>query len=189
MTTLERVQRVATALDQLGSALSPAECHGTLVGLLSASGKADAPAWLARVAPEAETGDLLAQEANKVLMELFGETVRQMNDPGMGFEPLLLPDDEPIGERVEALGEWCQGFIMGLSEGGLNELEKLPGDAGEVVRDMVNLSNAASYDLSESEEDETAYAELVEYVRTGVLLLNEELNPTKAPPRGDNTLH
>lgn len=189
MNTLEWVQRVATALDQLGSALSPAECHGTLVGLLSASGKADAPAWLAQVAPEAEAGDLLAQEANKVLMELFGETVRQMNDPGMEFEPLLLPDDEPIGDRVEALGEWCQGFIMGLSEGGLKNLKKLPGDAGEVVRDIVNISRAGSYELSQDEEDEAAYAELVEYVRTGVLLLNEELHPIKAPPRGEHTLH
>lgn len=189
MTNLEWLQRVATALDQLGSALSPSECQGSLVGLLSATGKADAAMWMAQLAPEAETGDLLAREAQKALMELFDQTVQQMNDPGLEFEPLLLPDDEPIGERVEALGEWCQGFIMGLTEGGVREIEKLPGDAGEVVRDLVNISNAASYDLSEGEEDETAYTELVEYVRTGVLLLNKELNPTKAPPRGGTTLH
>jgi uncharacterized protein YgfB (UPF0149 family) len=188
MHTPEQVQRIATALDQLDSAFSPAECHGTLVGLLSASGTADPSAWLAHIAPAATTGDLIAKEAQQVLMELYGETVHQMNDPGLGFEPLLLPDDEPLGERVEALGEWCQGYLMGLSEGGLKDVDKLPGDAGEVVRDMVNLSRAGSYSVSESDEDESAYTELVEYVRTGVLLLNEELNPTKAPPRGD-TLH
>lgn len=188
MNAPDRIQRLSAALDQLDSALSPAECHGTLVGLLSAQGKPDAAAWLAQVAPEANAGDLPAQEAGQALMELFGETVRQLNDPGLGFEPLLLGDDESLGERVEALGQWCQGFLLGLSEGGVKQIENLPGDAGEVVRDMVNISRAASYDISEGEEDENAYAELVEYVRTGVLLLNEELNPTKAPPRGD-TLH
>ncbi|MCK9532641.1 MAG: UPF0149 family protein [Gammaproteobacteria bacterium] len=189
MNDSDRAQRVATALDQLDSALSPAECHGTLVGLLSASGKTDVAGWLARVAPAMDPADLTAQEARQVLLDLFGETVAQLNDPGLGFEPLLLPDDEPLNDRVEALGEWCQGFLMGLSEGGMKNTDDLPGDAGEVMRDMVNLSRAASYSTSESEEDETAYTELVEYVRTGVLLLNEELNPTQAPPRGDSTLH
>ncbi len=33
------------------------------------------------------------------------------------------------------------------------------------------------------EAEESAYAEIVEYVRVGVLLINEEMHPLKAPPR------
>jgi uncharacterized protein YgfB (UPF0149 family) len=31
------------------------------------------------------------------------------------------------------------------------------------------------------EEEQTAFAEVVEYVRVGVLFINEELQPSKAP--------
>jgi hypothetical protein len=54
---------------------------------------------------------------------------------------------------------------------------------------MVEIARAGSYELDGGEEDEQSYQQLLEYVRTGVLLLNEELHPTKAPPRDDVTLH
>jgi uncharacterized protein YgfB (UPF0149 family) len=104
---------------------------------------------------------------------------------------LLLPGEEAaLPERADALGSWCQGFLLGLSLGGVQDIGKLPGDAAEVVRDMVELSRAGSYELSGSDEDENAYAELLEYVRTGALLVNEEMNPIKAPPVVDpKSLH
>jgi uncharacterized protein YgfB (UPF0149 family) len=76
-----------------------------------------------------------------------------------------------------------------MSAGGIQDIEKLPGDSGEIVRDFVDISRADTYELEGGEEDEVAYNELLEYVRTGVLLLNEELHPSKAPPRDDVTLH
>ncbi len=71
----------------------------------------------------------------------------------------------------------------------MKDLASLPADSGEVMRDLVEIARASSYDLSGGEEDEASYNELLEYVRTGVLLINEELNPTQAPPQGNTTLH
>jgi hypothetical protein len=181
-------QRVNTALERLGSSQSVAEFHGALVGLLCAKGKVDQSEWLVQVAP-GDAGDLLLSETRDSLSLLHGETVRQLNDPVLEFEPLLPDESDSLGERVEALGEWCLGFLLGLTEGGVGDPEQLPGDASEVVRDLVNLSRAGAYEFSDSEEDEEAYAELLEYVRAGVLLVNEELNPTKAAPLGAGTLH
>jgi uncharacterized protein YgfB (UPF0149 family) len=76
-----------------------------------------------------------------------------------------------------------------MSEGGMKDLAALPADSSEVMRDLVEIARAGGYDLEEGEEDEVAYNELLEYVRTGVLLINEELNPTQAPPQDNVTLH
>jgi hypothetical protein len=133
--------------------------------------------------------DAQLTEARESLSAFYSETLRQLNDPVLEFEPLLPPETDPLGTRVEALAEWCLGFLLGLSEGGITDPERLPSDASEVVQDMVNISRAGSYEFDDSEEDEAAYVELLEYVRAGVLLVNEELNPTKAPPQGDGKLH
>jgi uncharacterized protein YgfB (UPF0149 family) len=101
----------------------------------------------------------------------------------------LPEDDAAVEERVEALGQWCQGFLLGISAGGLKDLDKLPGDSGEILRDMVEIARVGSYELEGGDEDEESFQQLLEYVRTGVLLLNEEVNPTTAPPRDDVTLH
>lgn len=141
------------------------------------------------VAPQVDSDDLLAQESLAVLEGLYDETQRQLNDTSLDFHPLLPDDDTDIEERIRALSDWCQGFLFGLSEGGLKELDKLPGDCAEVIQDLVEIGSAEGYELEGSEEDETSYAELLEYVRTGVLLVNEEMNPTQAPPREDVTYH
>ena len=84
---------------------------------------------------------------------------------------------------MHALGEWCQGFLSGLTLGGISDFDKLGTDAREVVEDLVEIARAGtSYHLEGSEEDEQAYAELMEYLRVGVLLINEELQPLKSAP-------
>jgi len=183
------INEIATALERLDSDMGPAECHGAFTGLLCAAGRVEKGQWLKRLLPEFDSGNLLAKESLTVLGNLYDETVHQLNDAVLDFQ-LLLPDDEdPLEERIEALAEWCQGFLLGMSEGGIKDLAALPGDSGEVMRDLVEIARAGSYDLSDNEEDEISYNELLEYVRTGVLLINEELNPTKAPPQDNVTLH
>src|SRR5579859_8022634 len=54
-------------------------------------------------------------------------------------------------------------------------------------RDMGQIAQAGFEGDAESEDDETAYAEIVEYVRVGVQLLFEELQPGSMIPSG--TLH
>lgn len=180
---------VDAALRRLGVEMGVTECHGMLAGLLVAGKSLTREQWLGHVAPDLAAGDVLAQEAGDTLEGLRQAVVAQLNDPMLDFQPLLPADDEPLAQRVEALGEWCQGFLLGMSLGGLKDVAKLPGDSGEALRDLVQLSRAGSYDVGDDEEDETAYSELLEYVRTAVLLVNEELNPTRAAPQMEPTLH
>lgn len=185
----DMVARIDQSLEQLGQDMEAAECHGWLTGLFCAKGELGKREWTAMVAADISADDLLAQEALAMLESLYEETQRQLSDSVLDFHPLLPGDETGIEERIEALGDWCQGFLLGLSEGGITEIDNLPEDSAEVIRDLVEIGSAEGYELEGGEEDEASYAELLEYVRTGVLLINEELNPTKAPPREDVTYH
>ncbi|MEN8169778.1 MAG: YecA family protein [Pseudomonadota bacterium] len=185
----EALQRLDSALGHVETEMRAVECHGTLIGLLCAKGEMEKKEWLKYIAHALDPANLLVREALETFGALFEAAHSQLADSTLDFQ-LLLPDDEsPVEQRIEALAQWAQGFLLGMSAGGIKDIEKLPGDSGEIIRDFVDICRADTYDLEGGEEDEVAYNELLEYVRTGVLLINEELHPTKAPPRDDVTLH
>ena len=129
---------------------------------------------------------LLAQErslaeAAAALEGLFTATAAALTQPDMEFEPLLPADEQPIDVRTAALAQWCQGFLYGLGAGAITDASELPGDAGEIVRDLSEISRAGVDATQEEESNEAAYAELVEFVRVGVQLLFEELAVLRRP--------
>ena len=62
--------------------------------------------------------------------------------------------------------------------------ERLPGDAGEIVRDLAQIMRAGVDEREATEANESALAELVEFVRVGVQVVFEELRTLRgAEPR------
>ena len=183
---------ISASLEKLDTEVTPSEVHGTLAGLLCAITSAKAELWQQNLWPHNsnESGDLLVEEALEIFNHLHDITRLQLNDPNCEFQLLLPVDDDHIDNRVNALGDWCQAYLLGLSLGGVKNFNSLPDDAREVANDLVEIARAgSSYSLEGNEEDENAYAELVEYLRVGVLLINEELQPTKASPHTESPLH
>jgi len=183
---------ITAALEKMETEITPSEVHGTLAGLLCAITGAKAEIWQKNLWPHTlhDSGDLLVTEALEIFNQLHDVTRLQLNDPNCEFQLLLPVDDDHIDNRVNALGDWCQAYLVGLTLGGVKNFDKLPENAKEVTNDLVEIARAgSSYELEGNEEDENAYAELVEYVRVGVLLINEEMQPTKAPPLPESPLH
>jgi yecA family protein len=178
------------ALDKFDTEVPASEIHGTLTGLLCVNVGAGPDIWQKNLWPHLPEDDLLINEALAVFNRAHDATRRQLNDPTCDFQ-LLLPDDEsPLAERVNALGDWCQGFLIGLSLGGIKDFAALPENAKEIASDLLEIARAGtSYELGETEEDENAYAELLEYIRVGILLINEEVQPTQAPPLTDENIN
>lgn len=185
----DMIARVDSALEQVETEMEAEECHGTLTGLFCAKGVVTQEEWLEYIAHALDPSDLLAREALETFRTLYEKTRKELNDSVLDFHPLVPGDEASVEERIESLGEWVQGLLLGLSAGGVTELDKMPGDSGEILRDLIEIARAGSYELDGDEEDESSFNELLEYVRTGVLLINEELHPTKAPPRTDVTVH
>ena len=164
----------------------PAEAHGVLAGSLCATGSYSLEDWLAEVFPEIE----LDATTGAALRELFEQTRGALLGHDMQFV-LLMPDDEqPIEQRTAALCQWCNGFLYGLAGQGAADPERLPGDAGEVVRDIGEITRADVDAADPAEVNESALSELEEFVRVGVQLVYEELSARRQPSRPvSNSIH
>ena len=175
------------ALARAGTECGAAECHGTVCGALCA-GADGTDAWLTHLLDQA-AGSAEAQRACRRELLKLRDTSRTLLQAGtLEFTPLLPDDDIGLAERTAALGEWCQGFLYGLGlVGDRLHIDALPDEAGEVLRDMGQIAQAGFEGDADDDEDEAAYTEIVEYVRVGVQLLYEELQPVSVPPSG--TLH
>ncbi len=141
-----------------------AQAHGLLAGLLCADPGIQCGTWLERALGQASLPGLAG---DALLARLHEETRRQLDDFDFSFT-LLLPDDEyALDERADALGEWCQGFLLGLGYG--SKGQDWPDECAEVLQDFVEITRLDP-EVS-GEEDELAYAELAEYVRAGVQVI------------------
>ena len=178
--SFDELQRVLVQTHALTDA---AEAHGTLVGALC-SMDCSLDDWLAEILPEGRAEGLAAAQ----LRAVFDNTCGSLGDIASSFGPLLPPDEAPIADRTAALGEWCQGFLHGLGSGVLPEARDMDGNAAEVLRDLTEITRVDVDPEEDGERNEAAYAELVEFVRVGVQLVFEELEPLReAPPEGEST--
>lgn len=175
---LQRLMQAAHALTD------PAEAHGTLAGALCVH-PYSAEDWLAEVLPDGNR----PPAAVNALRELYASTVHALGGGEFEFD-LLLPDEQQsLESRTESLGAWCAGFLYGLGSGS-GDPGQLGGEAGEIIRDLTQITRAG-VDLADGEEgNEAALAELVEYVRVGAQLIYDDLAGRRDTPRPpDAALH
>lgn len=185
------IEKIDQALTRLHADMEASECHGIMTGLLLARGQLSEDELMSAIAPATGAGDILAGEARSELRTLLQVTMEELSDTSCDFNPVLLHESASMEDRLHALSDWIQGFMLGLARGGVEDHRKLPDEAAEFVDDLMEMARATGYELEEDEEEnEASYMELVEYLRTGVLLVNELLHPTLAPPVTDpRTLH
>jgi uncharacterized protein YgfB (UPF0149 family) len=179
----ERVLREARALPE------PAEAHGTLAGALCSSRDYGLIEWLHEILPEDSPDEAALQSS--VLQSVYDAMVRTLVGADSDFEPLLPDDEAPLTERADALSLWCQGFLYGLGSGAAADPAKVSTEAGEIIRDLTEITHVGVDAGEENEENEVAFAEVVEFVRVGVQLLFVEFAPARGqePAPGAASLH
>lgn len=173
--TYTEIQRVLTDERSMTDA---AEAHGTLTGCLCAAIGYRFEDWLLEILPEGRARPFAAA----ALRELYLETSGALEGSEMEFDLLLPEDEDSLDTRTVALAQWCQGFLYGLGGSAIQDTNGLPGEVGEIVRDLSEITRVG-VDIGQSvESNESAYAELVEFVRVGVQLVFEELRPLRDQP-------
>lgn len=173
---------VDDALSRADISTDAAECHGMLCALLCADKHPQAN-WMNEILPPERAAEPLLAEVGQLLDNVFTITQQQLISGDYSFSMLLPHDDDDLGKRLFGLGSWCQGFYLGLGIAGIQEFDSLPEDSREVVTDMTDIARIGEEVEDAGEEDETAYVEVVEYLRVGVLLIYEELNALQTATR------
>ncbi len=169
---------VSNELARLDLYVEGSECHGAMCGYLSANRGEHYSDWFNKILlPMSEAVDAgeaavsMDVESSGLIAKLFEVSVAQLHDDECGMRLLLPSDDELLCERVEALAEWCHGFLYALTVMASEEVTQYSVEAQEIISDFVKISQSGLESGKGTEEDEVAYAEIVEYVRIGALLI------------------
>lgn len=152
-----------------------AESHGLLCGMLCSRDRFDEQEWLSRVLDDVEPEDPSAEVCLGMLARLEVATKRQLESQDCAFQILVPPDSEALALRSQSLGDWCVGFLAGVGLGGGVQARRLPHDTWEILRDMAEMTRIDIGACADDDGNEAAYAELVEYLRVGTLIVREEL--------------
>ena len=151
------------------------ECHGVACGLLSRKPDSTFDAFISLLKTLEILIEAPAPAFSGTLEDLFTSSSEQLADDNMGLTLWLPEDNEVLEERTMALSQWCNGFLAGLGGGGKQALTAMSEDANDALNDLLQISKAEVLDTEESEEDENAYAEIVEYIRIVVYMIREDL--------------
>ncbi|MEE7566402.1 UPF0149 family protein, partial [Xanthomonas sp. Kuri4-3] len=97
--------------------------------------------------------------------------VAQLEDRDFAFELVLAEDGAPLPDRADALFDWCRAFLGGFGLAA-QQRPRLSEEGDEALQDLARLAQASSEDFDSADEDDTALAEIEEFVRVAVLLLH-----------------
>jgi len=180
------------ALKRCGANWGAGQAHGLLCSRLALLGADAGIGWLDQVLEGSDPDNALRRECESMLDALYADTRRQLAERQSEFEPLLPDESDSTIIRAEAIARWCEGFLHGLVSGEPDEelKERLTSEPlSEIIKDMLQITRASIDDDTDQETNETAYAELVEYLRVAVQLTYEELAEFRLGPDGAKVLH
>ena len=183
--TFEQLSRL---LQEQQIILSAAELHGMLTGLVASSAPSKEREWLWILADLANEGHKFADSMINSLEVIHQQTLAGLQCPDLSFQLILPGDDELLTDRLQALTEWAQCFLVGF---GVNQqnLASASADLKEAIHDLAEIAKLST-DVVANEDDERAYYEVSEYVRITAIMCFNELSGTPAPPApSSNTLH
>lgn len=173
---------ISNALLNIDSMSETAEAHGTLCGIACISGGAGLNSWLTLVSEDSDTNNILIQENHRILSELYHFTLEKLASSNYDLAIMLHDDDTSLEVRIDDLSLWCQGFLFGLSMAGLTDIKSLSVDANEILQDMSDISKVGFSHDDDNESNETAFAEILEYIRIGVYLIYNTFNADEPAP-------
>jgi uncharacterized protein YgfB (UPF0149 family) len=183
MTEHPSFTELSDALQKTESPLHASEVHGIICGIICAtSGKIDTKWEKLVVGPKKSKNTL------ELLQRLYTLTYKEMSEFSFEFV-LLLPDDSTdINVRAENLGLLCQGFLTGLQQSQTSIANRITPEVSDALNDLTEIAQVKYEDLSSTEEDETAYFELAEYVRLVILMIYHDLKAGDQEPLLDDDL-
>ena len=180
------------ALKQCGASWDAGQAHGLLCSRLAVLGADAGIGWLEQVLQGSDPDNTLRRECESMLDTLYMSTHRQLTERQSDFKPLLPDDFDSTMNRADAIGRWCEGFLHGLVSGSPDDnlKEWLSNEPlSDIIKDMLQITRATADEESDDETNESAYAELVEYLRVAAQLTYEELAGFRSPLRAGEVLH
>ncbi len=151
---------------------TPSEAHGMLCGLICAGEPKPVETWLIQLAPSGESEPGIA-DAQFILRDWAAGILAQFQSPDQILDLPSPGESTPLRERALWLYDWIRGFLYGL---GLHagRAPAYSTQMREAIADLTAITRMDLDHLDDSEENEQALVELIEFVRIAVLLIHAE---------------
>ncbi|MFK8040948.1 UPF0149 family protein [Congregibacter sp.] len=181
---------LANSLLEQGEMLSPAELHGCLCGLLGGGLRGGEEALLAELEQALDIS--LHGSLADAIGTLRSRAIESIGEGSFDFQPLLPDDELELPQRIEAMAQWCRGFLSGYAQARVKSEGQgqavLP-DSAEALRDFAAIAQAASDEEDEdSNAAEEAYYELLEYLTVAAMnvMLDAGVGGDESAPVSDH---
>lgn len=166
------------ALAEFDPVESSAYLHGCLIARLVCGQRLSQPQWLAEVTATLDLEADLSEHPELPLATLYDESLAsltQMQPNQIGPELLLPKPDNPLVDRMEALAQWCAGFVSTL--GLVNAMIEIDDEDANLLTDLANLSQLDPHSAEPGESGEADFATLVEHTRMACRYFFERFAP------------
>lgn len=163
-------------LDQHSVMASAAELQGLIAGMLSAGIPADAGTILPVLYDFLNDGQALNTHLKGLIEQLIAETARQLAEEDYSLQLLLPSDDDAMPERLEAMIEWAQAFLVGFAIQ-QTDLSLVSPDVREAIDQLTEVTRIDIYteDDASDAENEESYFLVLEHMRMLVLTCFNEV--------------
>lgn len=166
---------LSQALEQQGVAMTAAEMHGLISGLLC-GGNQDT-SWTTLVHDLTNEGQAFPLALSQPLDNVYQDSRDALEGDDFSFQLMMPDNDDSVFIRADALSGWVNHFLLGL---GMMQpkLGQAKGEVQELITDLRNIAQL-SYEKDEDQEAlAQALEEVAEYVRMGAIMCHTEFSLT-----------
>lgn len=165
-------------LTTLNAEMAATECHGVLCARFCVELRPDPADWVHEVIGKQDSNNLQVAACQESLAYLYHHTELAFHAALEGFVLLLPDENKELSVRLQALVDWCSGFVSGLGLIGLQIDDDLDPTVKELVQDFMEMTRM-EVDVDDIDENEAAFTEIEEYIRVGVMTIGLTLRPQK----------
>jgi len=173
-------------LDKNQYLITVAELQGLLMGFYAAGLSLDDQSWKQHLLKQLSKSEPVPPVLSEQLDKLNNDIRQMIIGNLIGLELLIPEDDSTTVARGEALGYWCQGFLLGYMQLTENK-EEIEEDLADALDDLEEISNIDLDSIGSSEEDEKMLFEIAEHIKVAALLIHSVYG--QSPPSANGTVH
>lgn len=171
--SLPNYASVMSELNTAGIAVTPAEMHGLLVGMLSGGLSLEGDGWQPLMFDYTNDGMgwpmtclAIAEQTLKVTKKEFSEDTFELS--------MLLPDDSDLQAYAQAIGQWVSHFVSGL---GLidAQINKSSDESKEALQDLLEIARLEIDPDGDLKEQAMLLEQILEHVKVCVLTIHTDL--------------
>ncbi len=188
--TLPEYQSIAAELKSASLAVTPAELHGLLVGMLSGGLAINDQTWQPILFDYTNEGLGWPSSALGLAQSVFQETVNELTGTSMELS-LLLPDEageEGLFALADGVSDFVNHFISGMGLAGI-AIDKASDDAKEALTDLEEIAKLGIDEDDDLGEQALLLEQVIEHVKACVLTIHAEFGARPESNENKPTIH